>query len=94
MFTIKLYRGHTMRLLQAESVQIFAAGPATKMADEVKDRTNDVREIALSGSQDGSQVFYVSKAKCWANQDNPTDVYNYAYIENALGATTEKVYPY
>ncbi len=95
MFTIKLYRGHSSRYVQADSVQVFPAGPAKKMADDPAKRTNDVREIALSGTS-GSSVYYVSKTFCWAHEapNNGFDVYDRAYIENDRGATTEIVSPY
>ncbi len=99
MFTLKLYRGHTVRILEVESVSLFAAGPVAKLADEVKDRTNDVREIAcvLPNNPNGC-VFYVTKdfkkvgAERW-RFDN-AQFYNYAYLENSSGATTEKIYPF
>ena len=96
MFTIKLYRGHTMRLLQAESVEIFSAGPLEKTAPNPKDRTNDVREISLCGGPNGCEVFYLAKegVKCWVSELQSQSLYNYAYVENDRGATTEKVYPY
>lgn len=92
MFTIKLYRGHTIKIVQADSIEVFAAGPAAKMADDPKQRTNDVRELSAVNEGKGNQVFYICKQKCYA--DVHSSVYAYAYIENAAGATTEKIYPY
>ena len=96
MFTIKLYREHTTRIVQADSVEVFPAGPAEKMADDPAQRTNDVREIALVGTADNSTVFYVAKVPCWAHEPpyNRRDVYDAVYIENERGATTEVVRPY
>lgn len=104
MFTLKLYRGHTVRILEVESVQIFAAGPAAKMADEVEKRTNDVREIACvaPGAPNG-YAFYVTKdpkklgtrfmsAERWKLES--ANFYDYAYLENSSGATTARIYAY
>lgn len=98
MFTIKLQRGHTTRLVQADSVQIFAAGPAKQMAADPKDRTNDVREISVmvegAGSTSINRVFYVAKVKCWAHETEAVNVFDTVYIENDRGATTEIVRPF
>lgn len=94
MFTVKLYRGHTSRYVQADSVEVFAAGPAAGIAEEPKDRTNDVREISIvvEGSNN-NRVFYVAKGPCWVHEASAVDVYDVAYIENECGATTERVAP-
>lgn len=94
MFTVKLYRGHTSRYVQAESVEVFPAGPLDGIADDPKYRTNDVREISVVNGNT-NEVFYVASSQCWAHTlKGSPGVYNFAYIENEKGSTTEKIYPY
>ena len=94
MFTLKLYRGHTIRILEVESIQVFAAGPAAVLPDDPKNRTNDVREIAcVVPSKHTGEVFYITQDIRKMRQTG-CEVYNYAYLENANGSTTERIYPY
>lgn len=94
MFTLKLYRGHTVNVLEVESIQVYPAGPPDKMPDDPKDRTNDVREIVcvVPGKHTG-EVFYIT-GDIHKMRACDFAVYNYAYLENANGKTTEKIYPY
>lgn len=94
MFTLKLYRGHTSKFIEAESLEVFSAGPASGIDEDPTKRTNDVREIScvIPGKPAGA-VFYISTQKCWASELSK-DVFHYAYIENANGRTTERIYPY
>ena len=95
MFTIKLCKGSVTKLVQAEEVNIYPAGPKSGMAPEPQDRTNDVREIAIILG-DRSDAFYVTypsepRPQGWAEE---TQFFDSAYIENDRGATTEVVRPY
>ena len=101
MFTIKLCRGSVTKLVQADEVNIYPAGPKSGgigfvgMAPEPKDRTNDIREIAtLLGER--SAVFYITypsepRPKGWSDE---AEFFDSAYIENDKGATTQIVRPY
>ena len=95
MFTVKLVRGHTTKLVQAEQVDIYPAGPASGIADDPKDRTTDVLELVVkSGSH--SEMFPIvdtkkTKVLGWADS---VVFFDAAYIENDRGCTTEIVRPY
>ncbi len=94
MFTVKLVKGSHTKLVQAEEVNICAAGPRNGIAKDPIDRTNDVREVAILGPR--NEAFYItspleSKPQGWALE---TQFFDAAYIENEAGATTEIVRPY
>lgn len=92
MFTVKLYKDHTIRLVQANQVDVYAAGPVSGIAADPKDRTNDVRELSCVNGET-NQVFLITQSKepkeGWAF---PT--FDMAYIENENGATTQVIKPY
>lgn len=97
MFTVKLVRGHVMKILEAEQVNIYPAGPAAKgCAPDPEDRTTDVLEVAIRKADGCTEAFYVVGAgkprpQGWADG---VDFFDIAYVENERGATTEVVRPY
>lgn len=95
MFTVKLMRGHTIKILQAEQVDIYPAGPATGIADEPKDRTTEVLEVVLKNG-DATQMFpiYDTGKPRPASWHDTVEFFDMAYIENERGATTQVVKPY
>jgi hypothetical protein len=93
MFTVKLYKGHSIKLIQAEQIDVYAVGPATGIADDPKERTNDVREVSCHCGEKPNQVFYITVAK-EPKAGWPFPAFDMAYIENENGATTEVVRPY
>lgn len=86
MFTVKLMRGNTIKLVESETVHIYPAGKAAAENEPCTDRVRGI-SVTLHGNM---QVFHVG--------DDPTqiagdvDLYDCAYIENSNGATTERVY--
>jgi len=94
MLTVKLYKGHVMKVIEAVEVNIFPCGKAEGSDQDAKLRTNRVREIALARYGGHTEVFYVSDGEA-ENQAGPgIETWDVAYIENAHGATTETVRPY
>lgn len=94
MLTVKLQRGHTTKIVEAQAVEIFSAGPREKSADEPKDRTNDIREVSVV-SHDRNEVFYIgqhAEEPWWGAKHSY--LYDRAYIENQNGKTVEVVQPY
>jgi hypothetical protein len=95
MFTVKLVRGHTTKIVQAEQVDIYPAGPASGCAPDPKDRTTDVLEVVIkSGThQEAFPIVNTKKTEVsgWADG---TVFFDAAYIENDRGCTTEIVRPY
>lgn len=101
MLTVKLYRGHTTRIVEATSVETFACGKAEGSDANPTLRTNKVREISVLTPGGAQEVFYVADdKKQFENshgsgpQFGGSHFWNGAYIENAHGATTETVRPY
>jgi len=95
MFTVKLYRGHIVRMVQADQVDIYPVGPAAGTAPEPKDRTNDVREVAtILGTR--TDAFFVADTSKGRPPGFAQEVqfFDSAFIENDHGATTEVVRPY
>jgi hypothetical protein len=95
MFTIKLYKGHSVKIVSGSQIDVY---PAAQGQDE--NQKNDVREIfvkGLGGVIDGPQdAFYVAdprkqRPSGWAEE---VVFYDRAIIENQHGATTEVVRSY
>jgi hypothetical protein len=97
MLTVKLMKDHTVTIIEATEVKIFPAGHAKGSGGDPKKRTNEVREIEVklhSGNTVGG--YYVAdphkpRPQGWAEE---VEFYDCAYIENAHGATTERVHAY
>jgi hypothetical protein len=102
MLTVKLYRGHTTRIVEATSIEVFACGKAEGSDEKPTLRTNKVRELSVVNDVNGKQeVFYIADdGEQFANSHGSGPYlggghfWNGAYIENAHGATTETVRPY
>lgn len=97
MLTVKLYRGHTTRIVEATSVEIFACGKAKGSDDNPKLRTNKVREISVLTHSGNHEVFFIAdddKQLANSHAGAQSHFWMGAYIENAHGATTETVRPY
>ncbi len=92
MFTVKLRRQDAMYLVEAEKIYIYPAGkPDGAEGSTLGQCTNKIRQIVAK--LDGKpQVFYVGMDAAQITGD--VDLYDYAYIENSNGATTERVYGY
>lgn len=97
MLTVKLVRGNTTKIVEAVEVDINAAGKPDPLSEEGKEdtqprpMTNKVRAIKAY-LHDGKEAWYYvasSDADCG---NGALELWDYAYIENAHGATTEKVY--
>jgi hypothetical protein len=93
MFTVKLCKGHTMRLIEAVEVNIYPCGRAAGGDDDPSKRTNKVREIAVETSTGQHLAFYVGYEPD-THLTGVTDWWDGAFIENAHGSTTENVRPY
>ena len=96
MFTVKLHKGHNIKLVEAKQVEVFPAGPVSGTAADPKERTNDVREISITPgwgtNSEINSVVYVSRGE--PKFDPPVEWYDEAYIENDKGATTQVIRPY
>jgi hypothetical protein len=100
MFTVKLIRGKVTKIVGANSINIFPAGkPAAddtvKEANQtVPEATNQVREMSVETINGGQpQTFFIGYegAACIHGK---VELWDVAYIENANGATTERVCAY
>src|SRR5437899_497128 len=97
MLTLKLYRGHVTKIVEATELNIFPCGRADGSDDDPTKRTNKVREIAITPYGGDPQVFFIAdneEALKNAYCGDLAPFWNGAYIENAHGATTETVRPY
>lgn len=93
MFTVKLYKGHAIKLVSAKEVNIFSSLKGNN------DEPIGVAEISIqSGMADGpdQQAFFIADTR---NRPRPAkfadtvEFYDSAYIENQHGATTQIVRP-
>jgi hypothetical protein len=99
MFTVKLIRGKVTKIVGANSINIFPAGaPSNKNKGEgttqIPEATNQVREMSVETINGGQpQTFFIGYegASCIHGQ---VELWEVAYIENANGATTERVCAY
>lgn len=97
MFTVKFYKGHQSKIVEAECINIFPAGVGEP--NEPKgSRSNKVREVQIVvPAAAKADVYYVgySDAAIEGYPDIPVPtLYDVAFIENAHGATTETVRAY
>lgn len=99
MFTVKLQKGHTMKIVEATEVNVYNCGPFPGSDTDPNKRVVDVREVAGTSRDGESFAFYIVDP----NKPIPADRYGFApelefwhcaYIENAHGATTETVRAY
>lgn len=91
MFTVKLFKGKSIKLLCDKTVDVHAAGPSNPDDPDGKP-SSIVMEIVVA-----DQAFYVadvSGGKTFPNFHKDQEFYDMAYIENAGGATTQTVKPY
>lgn len=99
MFTVKLCKGHSIKLVEAVEVNVYPCGPALGSDKDPKKRTNALREIAGITPEGTSFAYYVCDRSKPIPKDNfgfadVVEFYDCAYIENARGATTETVHAY
>lgn len=94
MMTVKLYKGHITKLVEAVEINIFPCGRAEGSDQDPKLRTNKVREIEVVTHSGKTAVFYVSDGEAESQFGPGVETWNGAYIENAHGATTETVRPF
>ncbi len=117
MLTVKIVRGNTTKIVEADTIKIVPVGkPANdipaevkKIAQELGDKevhvlgadcptcevppcTNAVREVILTKNKT-SESFFVGYEGSESIAD-PVELWDCAYIENAHGATTERVCGY
>lgn len=117
MLTVKLARGNTMKIMEAQTIKIVPVGkpkegniPAevTRIVKELganevhvlgaecptcngpQPCTNAVREIVLTNNGRNESVFVGYEGS--ESIADPVELWDCAYIENAHGATTERVY--
>ncbi len=94
MFTVKLFKGHTIKIIGANEINIYASGNPSAAPAE---RTNEVREISVCNLDGAHQeAYYIADRNKPRPQGFAEDVvfYDCAYIENTNGATTETVRAY
>ena len=89
MLTVKLMKGHVTKIIEATEVNIY---PAHKGDDGRMD--NKIREVAGTKYDGNSFAFFVAEDSRHDGFADTVEFYKCAYIENAHGATTEKVYAY
>ena len=96
MLTVKLQLGHVTKIVEASSVDVYPCGPRAKMADEPKERTNEIIELSVGRGGRQNDVFYIGrdeKAPWWGKTENYW-LYDRAYIENKAGKTIEVIHPF
>jgi len=96
MLTVKLYKHHTTKIIEATEVNIFPNGRAEGSDNEPKLRTNKVREISIQTYSGRQEVYYIADddKQLADSHAGIADYWHGAYIENAHGATTETIRPY
>jgi hypothetical protein len=99
MLTVKLCKGHTIKIVEATEVNVYNCGPAPGSEQDPGKRTGDVREIAGSSWDGKSFAFYIVDPDRPIPEDHygfarDVEFWHCAYIENAHGATTETVRAY
>lgn len=97
MLTVKLCKGHRMKIVEASEVEVFPCGRAEQSDEKPEARTNKVREISLTRWNGSHDVFYVSDEAVTPENSHAgpdEETFDCAYIENAHGATTERVHAY
>ena len=100
--TVKLLRAGVTRIVEATEVSIYSVGTPDPSVIAPKDLpTAKIRAISVTRHSGGLSLFYVSngpvnRETCTDNisEVEITEVFDCAYIENAHGATTEKVHAY
>jgi hypothetical protein len=95
MLTVKLMKGHTMKIVEATTVNIFPAGkcepvPTPQGSEPMELPTCKVREISLDTYRGVKEAYFVGNAGAEC-QYGPVELWDCAYIENVHGATTEKI---
>ena len=99
MFTVKLFKGHSIKFIEAVEVNIYPCGPAPGSDRDLTLRTNEVRSIEGMTPEGKSFAFYVTDASKPIPNGRfglaeKVDLYDCAYIENSRGATTERIFAY
>lgn len=97
MFTVKFYKGHTSKIVEAETINIFPAGE-TETGEKSGKPSNKVREVQIVlPAQAKADVYYVGEPNAEVlgyPLDEMPPIYDVAFIENSHGATTETVRAY
>lgn len=94
MLTVKLQKGHMTKIIEALEVDVYPCGKAPGSDENPRLRTNAVREISVHTYGEGQQVFYVSEGDVDSHAGPSAEMWDVAYIENAHGATTERIRAY
>lgn len=101
MLTIKLMKGHTMKIVEATEVNIYPAGkpelvPTKKGAEPMELPTNKIRELSVKLYTGQQEAFYISDGDLTPHEHlgSIETLWDCAYVENAHGATTEKIAAY
>lgn len=93
MLTVKLTTTTKMKIMEAQTVTINPVGKPTINQDKeagVPPCTNAVKEIVLTTNGHSQSVFVGYEGA--ESIADPVELWDCAYIENAHGATTERVY--
>lgn len=97
MLTVKLVRGHEMKIVEAVDVTVRNAGkPDPNVVAPANHPTDSIREVSVRLHPGHTESFYVSQLGALpgsATGGEPIPTWDVAYIENAHGATTERVLP-
>ena len=97
MLTVKLVRGHEMKIVEAVDVTVRNAGkPHPNVVAPANHPTDSIREVSVRLHAGHTESFYVSQLGALpgsAMGGEPIPTWDVAYIENAHGATTERVLP-
>jgi hypothetical protein len=99
MLTVKLMRGHTIKIVEATEVNVYNSGPAQGSEQDPAKRTGDVREVAGRSWDGKTFAFYIVDPYKPIPSDHygfalEVDFWDCAYVENAHGATTETIRAY
>lgn len=92
MLTVKLIRGHEMHIVEAVDVIVRNVGkPDPNVIASTNHPTDSIREVSVLLHAGHRESFHVSQLGALPGSGIPT--WDVAYIENAHGATTERVLP-
>lgn len=90
MFTVKLCRGQVAKIVEAESVDIFPAGPEPNSDQKPGLRSSAVREISVTNGERRTAYYIANPNKPRPESFNKeVEFFDVAYIENSDGDTTE-----
>lgn len=97
MFTVKLMKGHSVKLVQAEEVNVFRSSQGIGVAEvSITTYQRGLDDCVKADKPAHAAAYFIADTR---NKPRPkgfadnVDFYDKAFIENQHGATTEVVNP-